>query len=46
MHTIIVCTTFEPRCSLGFPRGTTTPSSSALASERSGAVLPTPFVLQ
>jgi hypothetical protein len=38
--------TLGPGCALGFPRGTRTPFSSSWASVRSGAVLPTPFVLQ
>ena len=37
-------TLLEGSC-LGFPRGTTTPSLVTLASDRSGAVWPTPFVL-
>lgn len=38
--------TLELEWSTGLPSGTTTPSSSVLASDGFGAVLPTPFVLQ
>lgn len=38
--------TFMPGCSLGVPQGTTTPSSSVQAFEKSGAVAPTPLVLE
>jgi len=38
--------TLRHKCFSGFPRGTTSPSSSSRAFEGSGAVAPNPFVLQ